>query len=256
MSWKIPASHRRAVAEVAAPRIGGLGPRLSAVAAAVPNGSVVADIGADHGHLSKGLLASGVATFVYAVDASELALAGAQETLASEISEGRAEALLGDGFRVLPTGKIQCAVLAGIGSKTALDIVRQGLAEGKRPRRIVFQASGGEHDVRTAMLELGYGIAHESLVAEGRRLFMVQCFDDGQGASELADLVDVYVGPRLRHAVGPVMDAWLGVQADWLAEVIAQTNDPDEERPWRDRLASIETLQCAREGELPNLHET
>lgn len=236
--------------------IGGLGPRLSAVAAAVPMGSVAADIGADHGHLSLGLLDSGRASFVYAVDASEPALAGARQVLAPEVARGRAAVEHGDGFDALPHDRVECAVLAGIGSRTALDIVRRGLAAGKRPARIVFQPSAGEHDVRTEMLELGYGIADEALVAEGQRLFMVLSFDDGVGVTSLGDLVDVYVGPLLRSTGGPAMDAWLQVQFNWIADIIARTEDPAEREPWRQRLSAIEALQTSAPPKKLNLRES
>ncbi len=233
-----------------APVVGGLGPRLSAVALAVPRGSVTADIGADHGHLSLGLLASGQASFVYALDASEPALSGARQVLAAEVAKGRAAVGLGDGFEALPEGlpkgTIQCAALAGIGSRTALDIIRRGLNDGHRPPSIVLQPSAGEHDVRVEMLELGYGIVAEQLVAEGRRLFMVQSFEDGHGVMELADLVDIYVGPILRDTTGPVMGAWLDVQVHWLMEIIERTDDGDEREQWRSRLKSMEQLRAQK----------
>ena len=242
--------HRAAVAAAEPHVIGGLGPRLSAAALAVPEGSVTGDIGADHGHLSLGLLASGRASFVYALDASEPALSGARQVLAQEVLKGRAFIGLGDGFDGLPMGPckrpIQCAVLAGTGSRTALDIVRRGLCGGQRPARIVFQASAGEHDVRVGMLEMGYGIAAEELVAEGRRLFMVQSFEDGRGVTQLTDSVDIYVGPLLRDRVGPLMNAWLDVQASWLAEIEARTKDRAERAEWQSRLRSIEALRAEK----------
>ncbi len=246
MSWKIPKGWHDAILSEPSPRIGGLGPRLSAVALAVPKGARVADIGADHGHLSLGLLRSGRAPFVWAIDASEAALDGAHEALAPEVRAGRAAVVLGDGFDGAPVGAVECAALAGTGSRTAMDIIGRGLGAGHRPQHIVFQPSGGEHDVRSEMLALGYGLVAEQLVAEGQRLFVVLAFEDGAGLRELDGVTDLYVGPFIRKQEGAVLQAWLAGQAEWLLGLLqrADKGSPEVDR-LRERLASIEALRDA-----------
>ena len=124
-----------------------------------------------------------------------------------------------------------------------MGIVRRGLALQHRPPRIVFQPSAGEHAVRRDMLELGYGIVSETLVAEGQRLFMVQSFEDGRGVTELKDLADLYVGPLLRKSSSPAMSAWLAVQASWLRRIVDRSRDETAREQWRSRLMSIEALE-------------
>ncbi|QDV09414.1 tRNA (adenine(22)-N(1))-methyltransferase [Planctomycetes bacterium Poly30] len=243
MSWKIPTHWRDALSSHPAPRLRGIGPRLSAVALAVPEGSVAIDIGADHGLLSRALLLAGRVRFIYATDASDAALEGARKALARGIEEGRAAVLHGDGFEGTPPGEIDCAILAGTGSITALEIVRRGLASGHRPRRIVFQPSGGEHDVRTEMLNLGYGLVAEQLVAEGQRLFMVLVFEDGTGVRSLDGVTDRFVGPFISSAEGALLSAWLDGQASWLGDLVERATDPAEAAEWRERLASITELR-------------
>lgn len=242
MSWKIPREWRDAVSRVPAPRLPGVGPRLSAVGLAVPKGSVVADIGADHGLLSRALLRADRARFVHATDASSAALDGAVKALAWGVSAGRASVAVGDGFEAIPPNEIDCAVLAGTGSVTALDIVRRGLATGHCPSRIVFQPSGGEHDVRTEMVTLGYGLVAEQLVAEGQRLFMVLVFEDGEGLMTIDGLEDRYVGPFIKNAPGPLLGAWLDVQKDWLSGLIERADSGTAKDALQERFAVVSCL--------------
>lgn len=243
MSWKIPEAWRETVAHTSAPRLRGVGPRLSAVGLAVPEGSVVADIGADHGLLCRALLGADRARFTYAMDTSDAALEGARAALADHVEAQRAAIVLGDGFDGAPPGTLDCAVLAGTGSATALGIVRRGLELGHRPQRIIFQPSGGEHDVREEMLRLGYGLVSETLVAEGRRLFMVLVFEWGTGVRELDGLEDRFVGPFIKNQRTPLLGAWLEGQARWLEGLLEQDKAGPDLLDLRARLASITALQ-------------
>jgi len=253
MSWQIPEEWTAAVSAEAGPRFGGLTPRLASLALAVPAGARVVDIGADHGQLGAALLAHGHARFVCAVDLSPAALAGARAALADDVARGRAEVRLGDGFEGLPLGGFDCAVLAGMGARNTLEILARGAAAGHAPPRLVVQALAGEHRVRRTLLAAGYGLADESLVADGRRLFLTLTFERTGGVRELTGDVELFVGPHLARRGGPLLGAWLAVQAEWLGAKVASVGHLDDEhaRSARARLAAIVAAQlvlAAREN--------
>ncbi|MEL6905792.1 MAG: tRNA (adenine(22)-N(1))-methyltransferase TrmK, partial [Planctomycetota bacterium] len=145
MSWTLEEDDRARLARWPAPRVGGLGGRLSALALLVPEGAeTVVDVGADHGQLGSGLLRAGRAQRVLAVDRSESALAGARAALAPWIQRGRARTALGDGLEPLvgaepPWGKAACAVLAGLGGAAIAGILDRAAASGALPETVVTQ---------------------------------------------------------------------------------------------------------------------
>jgi tRNA (adenine22-N1)-methyltransferase len=249
MSWQIPPDWSAAVSALEAPRFGALTPRLAVLAHAVPMGARVVDIGADHGQLGAALLAEGRASFVCAVDLSSPALEGARAALAADVLHGRAEVRLGDGFDGLDTRAFDCAVLAGMGARNTLAIVARGAAAGHTPGHVVVQALGGEHRVRVALLAAGYGLADEQLVADGRRIFLTLTFQRTDGVRALAGDVELYVGPHVLRRGGPLLGAWLAVQADWLGRKVASVRHLDDPhaRGARLRLAAIEAaIDAAR----------
>ncbi|MEZ6015392.1 MAG: class I SAM-dependent methyltransferase [Planctomycetota bacterium] len=248
MSWQVPEPWRARVDAVAPPRFADLTPRLAALALAVPEGARVADIGADHGLLGRALLATGRAAHVVAVDLSPAALEGARKNLAPEVAAGRASVRLGDGFRALEPGTIDCAVLAGMGARNIIEIVAAAVATGHTPERLVIQALAGEHRVRVALLEAGYGLIDEHLVADGRRVFMTLVLQHGAGVRALLDDVERYVGPHLVRRRDALLDAWLDVQAAWLEAKVQALCALDDEhaRAARARLAAIHGAREAR----------
>jgi tRNA (adenine22-N1)-methyltransferase len=247
MSWQIPPEWATAVNAVEAPRFGALTPRLAVLALAVPVGARVVDIGADHGQLGAALLTEERAGFVCAVDLSPATLEGARAALATHVLSGRAEVRLGDGFAGLDPRAFDCAVLAGMGARNTLAILERGRADGHTPQRVVVQALGGEHHVRSALLAAGYGLADEQLVADGRRLFLTLTFEREGGVRALAGDVESFVGPHLLRRGGPLLGAWLAVQAAWLGDKVASVRHLGDgyAQAARRRLAAIEAAITA-----------
>jgi len=250
MSWQIPPEWAAAVSAVEAPRFGALTPRLAVLAHAVPLGARVVDIGADHGQLGAALLAEERARFVCAVDLSPATLEGSRAALAADVLRGRAEVRLGDGFAGLDPRAFDCAVLAGLGARNTLAILERGWAAAHTPERVVIQALGGEQRLRSALLAAGYGLADEQLVADGRRVFLTLTFVREGGVRALAGDVESFVGPHLLRRGGPLLGAWLAVQAAWLGEQVASVRHLDDgvAQAARRRLAAIEAAIDAARG--------
>ena len=96
-------------------------PRLRAVAAAIPHGAgSVADVGAGDGQLARHLSTGG-----RRVVATER-VAGAFERLRAA-SPGL-DCRLGDGLTVLEPSEVDCVVLAGMGGRTMVRLLRVAMA--------------------------------------------------------------------------------------------------------------------------------
>jgi len=217
-AWRVDGAWRARLERFAAPRVGRLGPRLSAVAGCVPAGSAVADVGADHGRLGAELLRAGLARRVVAIDRSEAALAGAAAALAPWRDRGGSVAL-GDGLEAPGAKGCDCAVLAGLGGKAIAGIVERAAAAGALPQRVVAQPLTGHHLVRDALARAGRGIVDERLDLDGDRVVLTMAAD---AAAAVPAAFDPHSPIRLEMRAAEserdraFLDGWLAAQEAWL----------------------------------------
>lgn len=96
--------------------------RLNSVFNEIDKGSVVADIGCDHGKLSARLLQSGVASKVIAVDISKESLDKAVK-LKEKLNLVNFETRVGDGLSVIGENEVDTVVIAGMGGMEIIKIL-------------------------------------------------------------------------------------------------------------------------------------
>ena len=89
--------------------------RLSAVAALVSPGLVLADVGCDHGYIPIYLIQKGQIPRAIAMDINQGPLLRAREHIREWGLEDYIETRLSDGVEALKPGEAQCLVIAGMG---------------------------------------------------------------------------------------------------------------------------------------------
>ncbi len=181
--------------------------RLLCVAAQVPKGARVADIGCDHGYLSLYLLQSGRADFVHACDLREKPLATARENAARfGISEGL-RLSCADGLRAVDPAAVDTVVCAGMGG----DLIAQLLSAAPwiRDERylLILQPQSGGSDLRRYLTESGFGTVREELTEDGGFLYNVICARFGNAVPLSAG--EQYIPPCLLHGGSPLLPRYL-----------------------------------------------
>lgn len=188
------------------------------MAALVPPGSRVADVGCDHGWLAAELARRG--SFVVATDRKP-----------RRVPEG-VPFRLGDGLSPLSSrDRIEVVVLAGLGARSIARIL--GASPLAVPR-LVLQPQTEAPLLRRWLVEHGRRIVDEDLVRDGGRTYVVVAAEEGDASDDL-DFEGLEPGDVL--AAGPVL---LRRRAPGLVE---------HWRRHRDRLAPIggrEALRAAR----------
>ena len=139
-----------------------LSKRLSAVAAMVPEGSVVADIGTDHGYLPAHLVMSGISPYAIATDVNEGPLAAARNLISLLAIEKRVQLRLGDGLGPLAPNEAETVVMAGIGASTMIKIMEQSPLVLKSVKRLILQPMRGTPKVRTWLVQHRYRVQPSS----------------------------------------------------------------------------------------------
>lgn len=148
-------------------------PRLLAVARQVRPGGVLADIGADHGHLICHLAARGMISYGYACDIREGPLSRSQELIQQLGLEEKVEARLTDGLTGLPLDRIDDIVIAGMGGELIGEILSRR-EEAKSPHlRYILQPMKKAERLRQQLCAMGFSIQREEGVQAGSHLYPV-----------------------------------------------------------------------------------
>ncbi|MTV47503.1 SAM-dependent methyltransferase [Heliobacillus mobilis] len=156
-----------------------LSPRLQRLAEAVPQGSVLADIGTDHAYLPVYLVKKGIIPRAIGVEVHPGPLEAAkQHVIAFRVSE-QIDIRPGDGLAPLQPEEVQAITIAGMGGGTIQSILEAGEKTGKLTgvSRLVLQPLEGAKELRQWLSGHGWSFVEEDLVAEGHRIYEVIVVD-------------------------------------------------------------------------------
>lgn len=149
-----------------------LTPRLSAAASLVRGGSIIADIGTDHGYLPVYLIQSGRVKGAIAADIGKMPLQNAAKTIENYDLDNVISLRLSDGLREFSEGDADEYVFAGMGGT----LIAEKLAETPWIKdsnlHFVFQPQSRAEDLRKFLFENGFSINNELAVHEGRRVYI------------------------------------------------------------------------------------
>ena len=147
-----------------------LSPRLAAIAALVPEGARLADVGTDHAYLPVRLLLDGGIASAVATDVNEGPLQRGRET-AERYGVGTILFRRCDGLADVRADEVDTVVIAGMGG----DLIARILAAAPwtKQAHLILQPMTAQEDLRRWLLENGYRIAKETLAQEGKKLYVI-----------------------------------------------------------------------------------
>ncbi|MDD2497328.1 MAG: class I SAM-dependent methyltransferase [Desulfitobacteriaceae bacterium] len=178
-----------------------LSSRLTAVASMVRKGSVVADIGTDHGYLPAYLISQGISPYTIASDVSQGPLNAAKEVVELLALGRKVDLRLGDGLKVLSPGEADTICIAGMGDSTIIKILAGTPDVLTEVKRLVLQPMRGTSQLRRWLMEYGWDIVDEELVFEGGLFYEIIGAQPGECCLTEAE---IEVGPVLmkkRHTL-------------------------------------------------------
>ena len=149
--------------------------RLYKIYSEIPKCKVFADIGCDHGYLAKAMLQGGKCNSVILSDISAKCLEKARDLMRDDIAEGRAQAIVSNGFEKLP--KVDCALIAGMGGEEIISIL---LKAKNLPEKLVLQPMKNTDKVRKKVVELGYKIVKDYTFLVGKIFYDLIVLEKGQ----------------------------------------------------------------------------
>ena len=176
--------------------------RLERVAANVPVGARLADIGSDHAYLPVALMRRGVITAAVAGEVATTPFHAAQRTVRDNGLEQHVSVRLADGLAAIEPGDgITAISVCGMGGETIRDILDNGKLHLSGQERLILQPNGGEQPLRQWLMDNGYRILGEELLRENRFYYEI-IVAERTGAVIYTD-EQLYFGPLQMQARSP-----------------------------------------------------
>jgi tRNA (adenine22-N1)-methyltransferase len=140
--------------------------RLKIIFDNIPNCSVFADVGCDHGYIAKAMLVSGKAEKVIASDISAKCLEKAEEILENEIKNGTATSVVSNGFEKIPFCDV--ALIAGMGGEEITTIINSAKS---LPNTLVIQPMKNCDKARLCAVKAGYSVQKDFVFKSANKFY-------------------------------------------------------------------------------------
>ena len=181
--------------------------RMQALTDMVTPGTVITDVGCDHGFVSVYLVQKGLSPRVIAMDVRSGPLERAREHIREYGLQDRIETILSDGLHGLKTGEANGMICAGMGGPLMEKILTEGREQAKGFRELILQPQSEIDKVRLYLLSHGYAITGEKMVFEDGKYYPAMRAVHGE--MPLWQDVELQYGKYLLEEKHPVLQEYL-----------------------------------------------
>ena len=182
---------------------------MEAIAAWVPEGAKLADVGTDHALLPLWLLKKEKITSAVATDINELPLKRAQAN-AEKADEERIRFILCDGLSGVEAHEVDTVVIAGLGGENIADILRRSPWSFGEGVTLILQPMSRTEILCRSFFELGLRLRREQLVEDSGRVYPVFELTGGEMAPWKNG--EYYTGPFTMLENSPLLYRFLSEQ--------------------------------------------
>ncbi|WP_392486881.1 tRNA (adenine(22)-N(1))-methyltransferase [Haloimpatiens sp. FM7315] len=140
--------------------------RLKTIASMVSKCDTIADIGTDHGYIPIYLVKKGICSKAIASDINKGPVQKAEFNVAMEGLKDKIQCKLGPGFSTIKPGKIDVAIIAGMGGNLIRDIILDHEEVFRKLQYAILQPVQNPEVLRKFIYEKGYEICDEELCIE------------------------------------------------------------------------------------------
>lgn len=199
-----------------------LSKRLLKIAEMVPSGTILADIGTDHGYLPIYLIEHQIARKVYACDVNPEPLQSAIDHI-KQFHISNIECLLGSGLIPIEDKYVDVVTLSGMGGTLISSILQDSIDYiNIRKPILIIQPNVGAAAVRRFLHQINYEIMQEQLVFEKGKFYPIIKAQACLLQVEYNDL-ELLFGPILLYSkdmiVHDYFDEWIHKQAKIIERV-------------------------------------
>ncbi|MCL2362282.1 MAG: class I SAM-dependent methyltransferase [Defluviitaleaceae bacterium] len=200
-----------------------LSPRLQAVAAFIPKGTILGDIGTDHAYLPIAVIQQGLCEKAIACDLHPGPLAIAEKNIQGAGLYGKIETRLGNGLLPLTPGEADCIVIAGMGGMRIWGIISEGMEQAQQGKLILQP----QHDIpllRKNLHVAGFEILDETLVRENNHFYVVMSAEYNGGEYSWNER-EYFLGKFLIEKTGENFSEFMCHEREKINKYISQVKD-------------------------------
>jgi len=153
-----------------------LSKRLQTVANMVTKGSVVADIGTDHGYLPIYLAQNNISEHVIAMDVNKGPLNKAFQNIRQLHLESKIDIRLSNGLDLLEKNEANTVIICGMGGKLIVKILERGRDKISQDSELILSPQSEIQLFREYLLHNEYRIVKEDmLIDDGKFYVIIKC---------------------------------------------------------------------------------
>lgn len=176
--------------------------RLERVAAHIPAGSRLADIGSDHAYLPVALMRRGLISRGLAGEVALTPFHAAERTVRENNLGQHITVRMANGLAAIEAeDRITAISICGMGGETIRDILDNGKTRLSGLERLILQPNGGEQPLRQWLMENGYRIISEELLRENSFDYEIIVADPVGPVTYSAE--ELFFGPLQMQARSP-----------------------------------------------------
>ena len=223
-----------------------LSKRMKAVSSMVTPGSVLADIGTDHGYVPISLVQRKKIKKAIAMDVNKGPLQRAKEHIQEFQLEDYIETRLSDGVKKLEVGEVDSILIAGMGGELVIRIMTEGMEVCRSAKELVLQPQSELGKVRKFLREKNFEIIDEDMVIEDGKYYpMMKIVPVDEIAlweilpEEVISACDEY-GPFLLKNGNPSLRKYLVKQHKQLTKILKELEKQPESRAILKRKAEVQ----------------
>lgn len=221
-----------------------LSQRLFAIAAQVPSGSRIADIGTDHGYIPIFLYQTNKIRKAIAADIHIGPLEKAKRNIISHHGEHIIETRLGDGLEKILPGEVDVLIIAGMGGMLMIDILKKGMDVVQSCTKLILQPQLDMDQVRRYLHTIGFMIQSEQMVLEDGKYYTIITAVRGNEAYEKEEFYTF--GKRLIEQKDEVLRGYLEYKRKQI-QPIKESLESQKSESARKRLTEIEKEEAMYE---------
>lgn len=205
-----------------------LSDRLKTIADFVKKGSIVADIGTDHGYIPIYLVENEIAKKVIAADISRDSLQKSIDSVRYLNLEDRIDNRLGDGLELIRPFEIDTLIIAGMGGVLIRDILEANRSVTDSVLRFILQGNTATAELREYLRDNDFVIVDEKLVKEKNQFYEIIVAERGKTFQEDRDFFDI--GKKLIEKKDSLLEEYLNHKIDYDRSILDSIRYLDGDR--------------------------
>ena len=184
-----------------------LSKRLEMIASLVPEGSIPADIGTDHGYIPIYLIENQIAARAIALDINKGPLERVRMHIVGHGLKGQIETRLSDGLKEVKPGEVDTMIAAGMGGALTIRILENSPEIVASIREFILQPQSEIHKVREYLSRHDFCLVAEDMIEEDGKYYPIMKLVHGKESEYSRE--ELYYGRILLEERHPVLYQFL-----------------------------------------------